>query len=269
MARIARQGLRLRGLPLFSLGQPWQSVCDAEGLLGLRLFEPRYVELARRVLPPAADGKFGYAESYPPKVGQAGVLAQIEQYRWTDDNERPTVLLSARAQRRFRILEVKSQDVSGGPKQPLYVASIQLLDDRDTKRGVGIESLDYWTGEFEGKRRADDIKHGTALIAHLGAPIFQSMESWSVVSQVPAGGAVVAAGPPKMVEGYLMVPLVPEGAVELPLFREPRAAGGIPSEKELRAALRDMEVDPSSPARQQQLRDFGRKSGRGGGKSRA
>lgn len=273
MARIARRGLRIKALPLFSLdGRPWQSVCDAGGMLPLRLYEPRYVEMARRVLPPAGQGKFGYAETFPPKKGTAGVLAHVEQYRWSSSGQQRTdqdvALLSARAARRFRILSVRAEEVEP-KKPPLFVAHVQLLEDRDVARGPGAEGMAYWSqpagppgasaaggvvgadGSAGGaagaggalpppRKRADAVAAGTALVARLGAPVFESPESWQAVAQVPAGVAVVAAGPPRVVEGYLMVPIVPSGAVELTLFRELAADGGdtpVPTEEELRATL--------------------------------
>lgn len=256
MARIARRGLRIPGLPLFSLGKPWQSVCDAEGSLSLRFFEPRYVELARRVLPPAGEGKFGYAETYPPKAGSGGVLVQVEQFRWDPPNprqDRTTAILITRAARRFRVLGVREDEVQAG-ESPLFVAHVQLLEDRDVARGPGAEGLDYWsrptaTGE-PGRKRADLVKAGTTLVARMGAPVFESPESWQAVTSVPYGVAVVAAGPPRVVEGYLMVPIVPSGAVELTLFRELTADGEaeVPTEEELRAALLNFGKAPSSGA---------------------
>ncbi|CAL1163086.1 unnamed protein product [Cladocopium goreaui] len=53
------------------------------------------------------------------------------------------------------------------------------------------------------------------------APVFESPESWRIIGQVPTGVRVIAMDLPRVVEGYLMVPIVPSGAVELTLFREP------------------------------------------------
>lgn len=257
MARIARRNLRIQSLPLFSLGKPWQSVCDSGGALALRLFEPRYVELARRVFPPEGEGKFGYAEAYPPRPGASGVLAQVEEFKWSGGaalgavlgaEDAKAALCTARGARRFRILSVKEEEVDGPSKPPLYVAHVQLLEDRDTARGPGREAWSYWTrsvpgvsddGETKEQPRAKVVKAGTAIVARLGAPVFESPFSWNVVATVPAGVAVVAAGPPRMVEGYLMVPIVPSGAVELTLFRELVSDGeaNVPTEQELRQTL--------------------------------
>jgi len=281
MSRIARRTLRIQALPLFSLGKPWQSVCDAGGVLALRLFEPRYVELARRVFPPAGDRRFGYAETYPPKVGTAGVLAQVEDFRWADvgggsaqqmgqeQRQQQVALMSARAARRFRILAVWQEEIAPS-KPPLFLANVQLLEDRDVARGPGRDAWDYWarpvggTGEGAGLQRANTVKPGTALVARLGAPVFEALDSWTVVAQVPLGVAVVAAGPPRMVEGYLMVPIVPSGAVELTLFRELTTDGeaGLPSEQELRATLLNLEKGPAASSSREGHSEKGEVQGR-------
>lgn len=256
MARIVRRSLQIKELPLFSLGKPWQSVCDESGSLALRFFEPRYVELARRVCPPSGAGNFGYAENYPPKVGSSGVLAQIEKYAWEgapDANQ--TALIKSHAAKRFRILSVREEKVNES-KAPLYVARVQLLTERDTSRGPGVEAMKYWSQGVDGqslearpetspKERKENVKSGTPLVAKLNAPVFDSTTSWQVVAQVPLGVAVVAAGPPTVVDGYLMVPIVPSGAVELTLFRELTPSTGdeteeVCTEDDLRAALLDM-----------------------------
>eukprot|EP00928_Gymnodinium_smaydae_P035140 TRINITY_DN24787_c0_g1_i1.p1 TRINITY_DN24787_c0_g1~~TRINITY_DN24787_c0_g1_i1.p1 ORF type:complete len:298 (+),score=77.36 TRINITY_DN24787_c0_g1_i1:56-895(+) len=258
MARIARRGLRLRELPLFSLGSSWQSVADASGKLALRLFEQRYLELARRVLPPRGAGKFGYAEGYPPRAGGTGVLAEVEDYRWGGKEQLASaagsmvggggglpegqVLLSARDGGRFRILSVRQEEiVSGSP--PLYLAHVQLLHPGDLQRGPAREALDYWAS------RAGSVRPGVALTAKQAAPVFESVESWREVGEVPAGVLVVAAGPPVVVEGYLMVPIAPSGAVELSLFRDrtPGDALSLPSAAEVKAALLNIGAEPQVP----------------------
>lgn len=222
----------------------------------MRLFEPRYVELANRVFPPEGQGKFGYSEAYPPKVGAAGVLAQIEQFKWASQADQKVALLAARAARRFRILSVRSEEIVPS-KPPLFVAHVQLLADRDVARGPGAEGFQYWSrpqpdasAEDAPKKRADAVTAGTALVARLGAPVFETPESWHAVSTVPAGMVVYAAGPPRVVEGYLMVPIVPSGAVELTLFRDLAPDGGespVPTEQELRATLLNWGKAPPPP----------------------
>merc|ERR1712150_57709 len=54
--------------------------------------------------------------------------------------------------------------------------------------------------------------------------VFESMESWKSGHPIPAGGTVVTADMPQVVQGYLMVPILPSGAVELALFREVAAS---------------------------------------------
>jgi len=293
MARVARRSLRIQALPLFSLGQPWQSVCNSSSVIPLRLFEPRYLELARRALPPKGKGEFGYSEQYPPKVGTSGVLARAEDCRWsppkvggssggeeqqTRTTRRLEVFLNAHAVRRFRILSVKPEVVD--PKQPpLYVANVQLLEERDVARSAPIDAWTYWmqspagadetatdetsdkTAESLPKTRLGTVNHGTSLVATQGAPVFQSPESWTVVAQVSPGVAVVASGPPKMVEGYMMVPILPEGAVELVLFKELAADGSsMPTEEDMKWVLNNLNkamgenLGPSGPVARRKSR---------------
>ncbi|CAL1135490.1 unnamed protein product, partial [Cladocopium goreaui] len=237
MARICRRSLRIRGLPLFSLGHPWSSVVNAEGKLALSLFEPRFVEAAGKLLPPSADARsaarFGYAESYPPRERSAGVLANIEDHRWIEEGHEefvagygsdPQVQVLANNGGRFRILKVREEHRDG---IDLYYAHVQLLSERDLQRGCGAEAMRYWAEEVSkgsspaGDSRASQVKSGTHLLAMVPAPVFESPESWRIIGQVPTGVRVIAMDLPRVVEGYLMVPIVPSGAVELTLFREP------------------------------------------------
>jgi len=257
MARIARRSLRIRELPLFSLGKPWQSVSDS-GRLDLRLFEPRYMELGRRVLPPNGDGKFGYSDEYPPRAGGSGMLAQTEGFRWTSSgkpidsdvqlssDEADSVLLSASAATRFRILAVRAQEVAS-EKPPLYVAHVQLLEDRDTLRRADQKALGYWESRWK------DVQQGTALIAKQGAPVYESIDAWRVSGEVPAGVLVIAGGPPRLIAGYMMVPIVPSGAIELALFRDQKdqAPGDtmpLPTGEDIQAALLNMGKEVQSPS---------------------
>jgi len=208
------------------------------------------------VLPPGGEGKFGYSESYPPKAGGAGVLAEVNGFHWqfesTDnlaaDQKMPTqegragpVLLIAKPLRRFRILNVRKDEVESG-KPPLYVASVQLLAEHDTMRGSGKEALEYWT------QKAGNVKEGTAIIAKQPAIVFESVDSHRVVAEMPTGVTVIAAGPPVVVEGYMMVPIAPTGAVELTLFRERIASGtlALPTEDDLTSTLLNLGKDPQS-----------------------
>ncbi|CAE7663911.1 unnamed protein product, partial [Symbiodinium sp. CCMP2456] len=228
MARIVRRGLRLPGLPLFSLGQPWHSVMNSEGKLALSLYQRQYVDVARRIL--ASNKQFGYAESYPPREGTSGVLALVEDFRWIGEESEHHVpgygsgsqvqLLSASGGR-FRILKTSKETVDG---LELYRAHVQLFAERDLTRGAGAEAMAYWNDKTAGPEegsRATSVKPGSHLVAYVDAPVFESPESWRCVGEVPAGVRVIAMGSPRFVEGYLMVPIVPSGAVRLTLFREP------------------------------------------------
>eukprot|EP00927_Polykrikos_kofoidii_P033033 TRINITY_DN27987_c0_g1_i2.p1 TRINITY_DN27987_c0_g1~~TRINITY_DN27987_c0_g1_i2.p1 ORF type:complete len:294 (-),score=62.84 TRINITY_DN27987_c0_g1_i2:28-909(-) len=225
MARIARRSLRLTDLPLFSLGKPWKHVADVKDRLDLRLYEPRYVELARRVLPPTGNGRFGYAECYPPMRGESGVLVQADGHRWIgeaaaddpagvyEESRQGQVLLSSKKERRFRILSVREEEVDGS-SEPLFVGHVQLLEDHDVARLPKKKDVSILGSKMLG------IKAGSALVARQQARVFESAESWRTVGEVPAGVLVIAAGPPTIVEGYVMVPIAPSGAVELVFFRE-------------------------------------------------
>lgn len=160
MARIARRSLRVRDLPLFSLDRPWHTVCDSDGRLSLRFFEPRYVELARRVLPPRGQGRFGYLQGHTAIAGGAGTLAQIEQFSWTgpgnEEGSGPVVVV-AREAHRFRILAARSEAVAAS-KPPLSLAHVQLLTDRDLLRGSARDAWNYWMQELPASDIAEDLQ---------------------------------------------------------------------------------------------------------------
>ncbi|CAJ1346665.1 unnamed protein product [Effrenium voratum] len=130
MARIARRCLRVKDLPLFSLQHSFRELAEYSGELALNLFEPRYVELARRIAPPGPS-QFGYAQVLQHKAGGRGMLVGASNFNWHDPKEGP-VVLTARGLQRFRILSVQSEEVEGG--DPLYLAHVQLLSDRDLSR---------------------------------------------------------------------------------------------------------------------------------------
>lgn len=111
MARIARRALRIKDIPLLSLGKPWSAVAEGSDPVLLRLYDPREVVLAQRVLPPVGHGQFGYSEKNVPQAGGAGVIVQIDGYRWESDDQK-SVLISIRPERRFRILSVRSQEAA-------------------------------------------------------------------------------------------------------------------------------------------------------------
>lgn len=261
MARIARRALRIRDLPLFSLGEPFQSVADADGMLGLRFFEPRYVEMARRILPPTGQGSnFGYSESYPPRPGSSGMLASIDEFSWQDTAESQVVLM-AKGMRRFRVLSLRAEEICKR-QAPLYVAHVQLLEERDVAR------VSSWTAQREAVGQGDPtssdeaaVPAGTYLVASMAAPVYESPESWRVIGKIPAGVGVISAGPPEVVEGYTMIPIAPSGAVELTLFHNPSSKGAnvleLPKETAIRQVLRNI-GQRSPPA----TLEYGRKHAR-------
>ena len=98
-------------------------------------------------------------------------------------------------------------------------------------------------GKMQSRARSAGVIDGTSLVAKRGAAVFESPESWKSTHSIPAGHIVVAAGPPRTVQGYLMVPIVPSGAVELTLFREMSANDepDIPSEGDSESALKNFD----------------------------
>lgn len=130
MARIARRGLRLQGIPLFSLRQSFQQCSQDGGDLPLTLFEPRYVDLARRIEPPKGSSQFGYIDVLQRHPGGGGVLVEAKNLQWLSQ-EGPCELV-AHGLRRFRVLSLRTVEASEGA--PLYLAHVQLLADRDLSR---------------------------------------------------------------------------------------------------------------------------------------
>ncbi|CAL1126618.1 unnamed protein product [Cladocopium goreaui] len=131
MARLARRSLRIKDLPIFSLSQSFRDLADTElPELPLNFFEPRYVELARRIAPPKGDGKFGYTQVVQRRKGGRGMLVAARDFRWSGSDG--PVVFFARGLRRFRILSVRSESMKQG--DPLYKAHVQLLSDRDLSR---------------------------------------------------------------------------------------------------------------------------------------
>lgn len=125
-------------IPLFSLPQPWSLVADSRGDLPLRFYEPRYVELARRIEPPAGNALFGYAErGDPPEPGDSGVLVNGRQFRWLGPTSRGPIGVTANTDgRRFRVLSVRAEKAEGD-QPPLYVGHVQLLEQQDVARLPG------------------------------------------------------------------------------------------------------------------------------------
>jgi len=60
------------------------------------------------------------------------------------------------------------------------------------------------------------VKKGTtACTAKVTGNIFESKTSWKTIGKVKAGDQVFAAGTPSMEEGYFMIPVKPQGAVDM------------------------------------------------------
>lgn len=210
-----------------------------------RLREPRHLELARRVLPPDGDGKFGFVEG-ALRAGGPGIVATVQDFQWSADKS--AVAVRSQGSRRFRILGVKEHEIETG-HPPLLLGKVQLLADQDLLRGPAIEGFNFWTAKDESAgSRASQLKPGDCLTAVQGVPVFESMESWTATHSIAKGVMVVVDGPPRFVQGYLMVPIVPSGAVELTMFRQTSAnhAMATTSETELRAALKSFDTNLGS-----------------------
>jgi Lon protease-like protein len=108
-------------IALFPLG----TVLFPEGLLPLRIFETRYVDMVRRCM--RGDTGFGVVLIREgAEVGAVNAVAPLGTFaRIVDFGQMPDGLLSivARGQRRFRILAADAQ------KDGLNVADVQWLED--------------------------------------------------------------------------------------------------------------------------------------------
>lgn len=108
-------------LPLFPLG----TVLFPEGRLGLRVFEPRYLDMVSRCL--RADGTFGICLIHAgSEVGEAahphdiGTEAQIVDWDRDDDG---LLGLTVRGRRRFRVVTTQIQPDN------LLLAEVEWLQD--------------------------------------------------------------------------------------------------------------------------------------------
>ena len=151
MARIARRALRRRDVPIFSLASPWSKISNSEGLCPLRLFEPRYVELARRIEPPNGEALFGYTEVSERKRAGRGMLLQcVGPFKWEGPRSDGPVSIVAKKLQPFRILGLRQSQHehdlgsaetggSGSTSSPprLKLAYVQMLDDKDMARDLG------------------------------------------------------------------------------------------------------------------------------------
>ena len=115
-------------IPLF----PLRTVLFPQGLLPLRIFETRYLDMIRRVM--REDAGFGVVLIRTGgEVGAVGEMAQVGTWaRVADFGQLPDGLLKivARGERRFRIV---AQDIQA---DGLHVADVQWLDDPAESLGV-------------------------------------------------------------------------------------------------------------------------------------
>jgi len=66
---------------------------------------------------------------------------------------------------------------------------------------------------------AQRIVEGTPLICTEETDIFESTDSWDAVDTIAAGSRLTAAAPPVQREGFMMIPIKPEGAIEASVVR--------------------------------------------------
>jgi len=108
-------------IALFPLG----TVLFPQGVLPLRIFETRYVDMVRRTM--RANSGFGVVLIHEgAETGPVGEVAPVGTFaRIVDFGQMPDGLLSivARGERRFRILGIEAQ------KDGLNLAEIEWLDD--------------------------------------------------------------------------------------------------------------------------------------------
>lgn len=86
-----------------------------------------------------------------------------------------------------------------------------------------------------------DISKNMILVVTEDTTVFASPESSDEISSICEDSFLVASGPPVEVDGYLMVPLQPMGAVELRTVKRMQATS-TPEEAEQEAALQVDEV---------------------------
>ena len=113
----------MNSIPLF----PLNTVLFPQGVLQLRIFEPRYLDLVRETL--SASSSFGIclisqgSESGAPAVcHDIGTLARIRDWGKTDDG---LLSVTVQGERRFRILERRIR------KNLLLEGDVELIDEND------------------------------------------------------------------------------------------------------------------------------------------
>lgn len=73
-----------------------------------------------------------------------------------------------------------------------------------------------------GRLLANEIQSGTVLVAQAQEAIFASVSSWQEIGEILEGEQVLAAGPPEKVDKYIMVPILPRGAIDLKVLEVAR-----------------------------------------------
>jgi Lon protease-like protein len=158
------QGARI---PLF----PLRTVLFPQGLLPLRIFERRYLDMIRRVM--REESGFGVVLIRTgAEVGEIAEMADVGTFaRVVDFDQLPDGLLKivARGERRFRVLRREMQP------DGLHVGEVQWLEDPDGS--VGVEEYPELTATLAraladlgddypaGRPRMDDAQW---LAGHLG-----------------------------------------------------------------------------------------------------
>lgn len=77
----------------------------------------------------------------------------------------------------------------------------------------------------------DPIAKGTELFVEVEGPIFESTTSYDSIGVAAAGSKMIARGPLEDIDGYAMVPVQPQGAIELRIVKQGPAVSRVPDEK--------------------------------------
>eukprot|EP00441_Pelagodinium_beii_P034839 CAMPEP_0197643006 /NCGR_PEP_ID=MMETSP1338-20131121/16487_1 /TAXON_ID=43686 ORGANISM="Pelagodinium beii, Strain RCC1491" /NCGR_SAMPLE_ID=MMETSP1338 /ASSEMBLY_ACC=CAM_ASM_000754 /LENGTH=2734 /DNA_ID=CAMNT_0043216215 /DNA_START=58 /DNA_END=8262 /DNA_ORIENTATION=+ len=92
-------------------------------------------------------------------------------------------------------------------------------DERDEEQLLFAEDDDFTSPPCQSSGLASPsackVKAGMELLANTEVTIWESPASWEAAGTISAGNVVIAAGEVTEHEGYLMVPIQPQGAVEL------------------------------------------------------
>jgi Lon protease-like protein len=126
------------------------------GKIGMRLFEPRYLLMARRAL--ASDKRFGFMPGIPPKAGDIGMVLYLETCEYDADG---SALVVCAIQERFRLVHYWIENGTAG----LVRGHVELFKDNPmhippaSSNSVGpsslkelVEELKAFVGRFCGSR---------------------------------------------------------------------------------------------------------------------